>query len=59
MTQTSIGAPDQPAITTLAPGARGDAATGSRAVGWVLALGVALATMVVSTVGRSSDDESA
>jgi hypothetical protein len=47
MTQTSIGAPDQPAITTLAPGARGDAATGSRAVGWVLALGVALATMVV------------
>lgn len=48
MTQTSIGTPDQPVITAVETGARaGDAAAGSRAVGWLLALGVAVATMVV------------
>ncbi len=48
MTQTSIEAPDQPVATTTETGAQAvDDTAGAHAVGWVLAFGVALATMVV------------
>ena len=48
MTQTSIGAPDQGVTAPSVAGAQaGDALAGSHAVGRVLALGVAVATMVV------------
>jgi Protein of unknown function (DUF1461) len=48
MTQVSIEAPDQHATAPSAAGGQAiDDVAGSQAVGWLLALGVALATMVV------------